>query len=435
MSQLNRYIIWRGVAGPRVESWIDARASSGKLIEDNEFFVVTLATEEEIRAVFAGYLGMDGQIIAPTGALVHSGIDISGEFLVGVDVPIDFAGFNGRRNVPPGPASFRRERAERLIAVSDIRAFAATGTRKVNVVIMDGGLDQEYLKTLGYSKPVVVLGGPLAKKAGKISRPSTRHANAVARSVLSVAPDVHLVDAPILPERIDNVGSYTWSALFTVLELLFKVIARPDESWVVVCAWGLPNRRFDRELGTYADSHKHPLSSLFKILVQNNVDVVFSAGNSGQFWPDPTSGHTDRGPFRSIFGSNGLSSVLTVGEVDSTARWIGESSQGPEPPDLRIGGAAPPRKPDVCAPSWFCETYDRHATLTGTSGACALVAGIVAAVRKARDAKTLSPAQLIDAIRNSANPLGFQRTGTRATPAEWRMGSGIIDCAELVASL
>ena len=178
------------------------------------------------------------------------------------------------------------------------------------------------------------------------------------------------------------------------------------------------------------------LSTVIKYLETKNVDVIFSAGNSGLFWPDVSSGHTDRGPFQSIMGSNGLRSVLTFGAVDAIGQWIGESSQGPEPEGLRLEGCKDkPRKPDVCAPTWFREDDDRNAALSGTSGACAVAAGVVAGIRKRLGPEVLSPADLIVEIRQTALLEGFTGGSGRATPAEWRLGSGIVDCAALTNNL
>ena len=446
MSQRNRYFIWRGIASvdQQVNQLIDiSQKYQDDLTRLTDEFAVIFVTDEEIREVFPSFV--DGQILIPDRDEVYDKagkaeapdrFPLAGTFLLGVDAPISLAEYGGRRNIRPGPPSFDRRRAEALIEADAIRTFAACGEQTVNVVIVDGGLDEGYLRSIGYEKGVKPIPNLTGAKTQTHVQESRRHANAVARSILSIAPEVTLVDAPLLPDRIENTGLFAWRVIELVLRLSSLINAHRDEAWVVVCAWGLLDRKYDRPLGTYADDRRHPLSVMFEYLVSKDVDVVFSAGNSGLFWPDGSSGPTDRGPFQSIMGSNGLSSVLTVGAVDAIGQWIGESSQGPEPVGLRspVYGFEP-RKPDVCAPSWFREDDNRHAAFTGTSGACAVAAGVVAGVRRRLPSSALSPAGLIDEIRATARREGYTGGSDRATPAEWRFGSGIIDCAALAAAL
>ncbi len=437
MSQRNRYFIWRGI--DTVDKQVDTLIRVSQEYQDNltrvtDEFAVIFVTEDEIQRVLPFEIG--GQIIVPYDTETNASVQLGGQFLLGIDAPIALTEYAGRRNVLPGLPAFNRSRAETLINADALRAFSEAGQENVNVVIVDGGLDEGYLRSIGYGKGVAAIPNLSGAKTQSSVHQSRRHANAVARSILSMAPNVQLVDAPILPDRIENADLYTSRVIELAIRLSNLIAKRQNEAWVIVCAWGLIDRKYDQFLGTYADDRRHPLSVMFEYLVSLGVDVVFSAGNSGLFWPDPSSGPTDRGPFHSIMGANGLSSVLTVGAVDAVGQWIGESSQGPEPEGLRspaTGGAA--RKPDVCAPSWFRENDDRHAAFTGTSGACAVAAGVVAGIRQRISTNVASPALLIDMIRKTARRDGYTGGTDRATPAEWRLGSGIIDCAALVSSI
>lgn len=434
MSEIRRYILWNSPTDRDFDRIVN-RSQNYDPIQVREISEaqVVLLTEADIRELLPL---TNGQALIPNGILDPIGFPAPGAFRLSLDVPLGFFDSAGRRNTRPGPATFDRSRAEALIGADAVRNFARDGTRKVNVVVVDGGMDHDYIRHLGHVGPPGKIGPPFDSKVRPHLRPSRRHANGVARNVLAIDRGIKLVDAAILPERIDDIDLFAWNAVVPVLQLAKLVQERPEESWVVVCAWGLLDRKYDRALGTYAESRGHLLSILIEILVSLNVDVVFSAGNNGAFWPDVRSGHTDRGPFRSIFGSNGLSSVLTVGGVDATGAWIGESAQGPEPAGLRLPDqAANPRKPDVCVPTWFREDGDRHAITTGTSGACGLAAGIVACIRRRIGPKDLSPADLIDAIRATARIEGYSGGSTRATPAEFRLGSGILDGAALAAFL
>jgi hypothetical protein len=89
--------------------------------------------------------------------------------------------------------------------------------------------------------------------------------------------------------------------------------------------------------------------------------------------------------------------------------WVGYSSQGPGQELLGC------KKPDFCAPSLFRETTDAHVHNTGTSAACGLTAGVVAALRKKWDANSVPPQALrqvlIDTARKTLGPQWNERLG------------------------
>ena len=148
--------------------------------------------------------------------------------------------------------------------------------------------------------------------------------------------------------------------------------------------------------------------------VHNNIDVVFAAGNCGQFCPDHRCGATDQGPGHSIWGANSLDQVLTVGAVRADSIWLGYSSQGPGQP--RLG----PKKPDLCAASQFSEDDDAFSINTGTSAACGLTGGIVAALRSRWDSTTVPPGDLKKVLNQTAR---------KPTGQGWndRLGNGVLD--------
>jgi hypothetical protein len=117
--------------------------------------------------------------------------------------------------------------------------------------------------------------------------------------------------------------------------------------------------------------------------------------------------------------------VITAGAVRSDETWVGYSSQGPGPELLAV------QKPDLCAPSQFCESYDAALLSSGSSAACAMTAGVVAALRgnPKWDQVTVPPETLRVALTTSARkPAG---------PAGWdnRLGFGILDAAAAIAAL
>jgi len=147
------------------------------------------------------------------------------------------------------------------------------------------------------------------------------------------------------------------------------------------------------------------------------IDVVFCAGNCGQFCPDERCGPGDQGPGNSIFGANCHPRVMSVGAVRADTLWLGYSSQGPGQPLLAHD------KPDLCAPSQFCETEDAHTVNRGTSAACALVAGVMAALRSKWNSAAVSP----DRLRTVLNKYARKTDGLK-----WnnRFGNGILNAKD-----
>ncbi|MGF1659200.1 MAG: S8 family serine peptidase [Rubrimonas sp.] len=339
------------------------------------------------------------------------------------------------------PSSASHRTAEALIGADALRAFAQGGARHVNVVIADGEVDPAYLAphlaAPGSMTQIPV--APPPPSGGRLGAPNRRHANLMARTVLSLAPHARIVSLPILPDRIDDVERFANRVLPALAKLRTRLGAAPhggpDAAWVVVCAWGLVSREYETGVLNYSDERGHLLSKAFRDLVSENVDVVFSAGNNGLFAPDYRAGVYDRGPGGSIFGANGLPEVLTVGAVTPTGDWVGASSQGPEPAGLRGPDHPAPRKPDICAPSWFRFADDAHAIVTGTSGACAVAAGVVAALRRVVGPGDVPPAELIAHLRAAAAPRGHRGGDDRQAPASLRQGNGVVDCRSLVERL
>jgi subtilisin family serine protease len=110
--------------------------------------------------------------------------------------------------------------------------------------------------------------------------------------------------------------------------------------------------------------------------------------------------------------------VLTVGAVRADSVWLGYSSQGPG--QSRLG----PNKPDLCAASQFKEDDDAFSINTGTSAACGLTAGVIAALRSRWDQSKVSPGQLKDVLNATARkPSGLNWN----SPLGHRLGNGVLD--------
>jgi hypothetical protein len=275
----------------------------------------------------------------------------------------------------------------------------------VNVVIIDQGLSRSLIEhSRGFfGGGWEVSNGPIpgATKGG--------HGSMLARNILQVAPGATIFDLPIIPADITNVRAFLSDAHTAASEMLASIDglrrkgdARWQRPWVLVNAWAVFNLGKEHRRGE-PDGSKHPLNYSanpehpLNIVVgkaASEHDVVFAAGNCGQFCPMAQCGVHDVGPGHSILGANSHPDVMTVGAVRTDGLWLGYSSQGP--------GALDPEKPDLCAPSQFSDDKDGYAGNTGTSAACALAAGVVARLRGRWDGRTFSPREMKRILINTA---------------------------------
>jgi hypothetical protein len=312
--------------------------------------------------------------------------------------------------------------AHRLMAVPE-----SDETFGVNVVIIDQGVSRSLVDNFRG-----VFGGGWEVPEGPI--PGTTkagHGSMLARNILQVAPGATIFDLPIIPADITNLRAFLSDAHAAFSEMLANIEglretgdARWQRPWVLVNAWAafnLGNEHGRGEPGAanhplnYSANREHPLNIIIGQAASKH-DVVFAAGNCGQFCPSRRCGVNDVGPSRSIIGANSHPDVLTVGAVRTDGLWLGYSSQGP--------GALCPEKPDVCAPSQFSDNDDAYAGNTGTSAACALAAGVVARLRSKWDGKTFSPGELKRILTDTA--FG------RVEHSHWdgQLGHGIINYTE-----
>jgi hypothetical protein len=337
----------------------------------------------------------------------------------GADLP-----FAAAEHWCPGEASdpmfSDRTAAEQLLRVPYLRDRKGLHGRQVNVVIVDQGLDRARLGSsyadgwaVGSTMPGAPLEGP--------DHPHGGHGMMVARNVLSVAPEARLFDLPMLPSRIVDVPVFLNQAAVAFRTILvgiayFKSSARFPGPWILLNAWSVYDRSTELPAGDYTNNPTHDFNLLIDRVASAGIDMVFAAGNCGQFCPSGRCGPRDRGPGDSILGANSHAAVLTVGAVRSDVMWLGYSSQGPGQPRLDQA------KPDLCAPSQFRESDDAYMVNTGTSTSAALAAGVVAALRGKWDSSRVTPQQLKDILNRKARPGG-------GAGRDDRFGNGVLDAA------
>jgi len=314
-----------------------------------------------------------------------------------------------------------RAEAEQLLGVDYLRTQNRTSGKGVNVVVVDQGLDKTILGASyggGWSVGSNLPGTP-RPHPGSVGR---SHGMMIAHNILKVAPEATLWDLPLAPPRIANIQTFLSLAL-AAYDIVLADIANWRTGqfpgpWILVNPWGIFDRKSEVPLGHYTTNPNNPFNLKVDAAVAQDIDVVFAAGNCGQFCPDTRCGEADQGPGRSIWGANSLNSVLTVGAVRADAIWLGYSSQGPGQPLLG------PKKPDFCAASQFCEDGDAFTINTGTSAACGLTGGIVAALRSRWNSTTVPPGTLKGILNQTAR----KPQGLATNPAlKDRLGNGILD--------
>jgi subtilisin family serine protease len=309
-----------------------------------------------------------------------------------------------------------RDAARDVLRLDRLAGEGLTGSR-VNVVIIDDGLNKQYIPNWG--------GGLRHGSIKPGSAPRDSHGMMIARNVLGAAPDAVLYDVPLIPSRITNIPVFVSGAeaVFGLLRQWIDFLRQWEQwsgPWILVNAWAIFDRASELSLGNYTQNKNpggHPFNNLIGEIVGGSlIDIVFAAGNCGQFCPSRRCGRIDRGPRHSIWGANSHPAVITAGAVRTDDLWLGYSSQGPGQPLLAT------EKPDFCAPSDFAETTDAAVGNTGTSAATGLTAGVVAALRSNPkwDAGSVPPhtlkQELIDTARQTVGP-GWNG----------RLGHGILD--------
>lgn len=352
-----------------------------------------------------------------------------------IEAPAGYAEAQGHFSAPKfGKSTFgRAAQAMRLIGAPWAAQGLTTGVPSdrdgsgVNVVIVDEGINRGYVRDLGAvdDPEIDAFEAALFRPAGlaapgtyrdPFTAPASWHTSMVVRNILRLAPKVRIYDAPLLPSRVLDVDAFeaNVTALFDSIITARNASAYKEQPWVLVNAWAIANpvqqyRQADADK-RYCDGIDNPATAMIQAM-SSEFDIVFAAGNAGEFAPVRGSGSYYRGPDRCLNGANALSGVLTVGAVDITGRWVGTSSQGDGPETLKYGEDTP--KPDISAPSWFCENRDAYAANTGSSASCAVVAGAIAAMRSGSFSGT--SAELFQLLRGTAaRPVGAgwnNRTG------------------------
>jgi len=329
----------------------------------------------------------------------------------------------------------------------DVQVRLGTGTlaakgldgNNVAIAIVDSGIAASHLAEKRGAAPN--LDSANSWRPGNIATdPGNQpfdHGTMCAYDALLVAPKATLLDYPMLLTRSgrdEHTVAATVSAAMTAFARLlvdWAVTQRLQYNALVVSnSWGIYHQSLDFPIGSparYTDNLAHPFHLLVAGLASTGVDIVFAAGNCGSDCPGPPCLGVSS---RTIWGANGYREVLTVAGCDVTDHRVGYSSRGPSIFNF------PKDKPDLTAYTHFLgsEVEGDGEPDAGTSAACPIAAGCVAALRTnlamSPRAGGPAPSVLFNQFKANARP-------APGTPAGWNpeYGHGIIDPVATATSL
>lgn len=301
--------------------------------------------------------------------------------------------------------------AEIETALNISSVWSSTGTKGEGMIIgiLDGGVDSAKYPVVGGWSPVSSFppgSSPVAWNG---------HGNMCAFDSLIAAPDAKIFDYAI--GRTSGITALLSVALQAMQHALtnYRLDGTPQ---VLSNSWGLFQQSWDpfppNHPSNYTHNANHPLNRKVIELIDEGILISFAAGNCGASCPDGRCGR-DVGPGRSIRGANGLERVISVGAVNKNDEWIGYSSQGPS--------TFFHEKPDICGFSHFTGHFNSD---SGTSAACPVVAGVLAALKAG--IPNLSQDRARAVLKQSARQPG-------SNPWNDRFGYGIVDAAHAFSML
>jgi subtilisin family serine protease len=313
------------------------------------------------------------------------------------------------------------------LAVSKLTAAKLDG-RGVFLAIVDTGINLAHLKGKG-RKPKLDAAGSFTP-AGVATTPGNHpvnHGTMCAFDAGIAAPAATLLDQAILlsttPGATVMAGLLSDAVLsYGQLRTILQGMSAAKRAMVVSNSWGMFSPASDfppGHPGNYSDNPNHPFNLIVASLEAAGADILFAAGNCGKDCPD---GRCAFGGTLPICGANSSPSVLSVAGVDVKNARVGYSSQGP--------GRLTAKKPDFATYTHFLgsQVFGQNAADSGTSAACPVAAGVVAAIRTRHPSSAISPLQLRSLIAKTARDAGN-------VGFDFDFGAGILDVAALLAAL
>jgi len=327
------------------------------------------------------------------------------------------------------------------LAVAQLHARHLDG-KDVALAIVDTGIDLAHVRSkIGHAPK---LDSALSWKPPGTPPPAPGewpldHGSMCAFDALIAAPQATLLDFPVLKASYPGGGSVMSGTLSAALAAYGYMLGswapgsgkglRHYRALVASNSWGIFHPSWDFPAGhpgRYCDNPAHPFNVQLGSLSRAGIDVIFAAGNCGAPCADGRCQGRTKG---AIMGASAMQDVLTIAGCDTHDDRVGYSSQGPS-----IAGMFA-QKPDVTGYTHFLgsEAFGAGTPDSGTSAACPVTAGCVAALRssaKVPPRTTMPPARLFEALRASARA----RPGPQhAWNADY--GFGILDPMAAAAAL
>lgn len=314
----------------------------------------------------------------------------------------------------------------KLLKTSELQENGMDGSN-VMVVIVDTGFNMEYLQSMGVEAKIdkdnswsplqeVVLG------PGKYPKD---HGTMCAFDASIAAPNCTLLDYALLRSQtpgsseMDGLLSDAVKAFSKLLDLLSSSGSNKP-SMVVNCSWGMFHPSWDLPVGdpgNYSDNPNHPFNLIVESLDDAGADILFAAGNCGKKCPDNRCDGVTNKP---IYGANSHDSVLCVAGVTIKKSLLGYSSQGP--------GRLSKNKPDISAYTHFEGSGVYPDGDGGTSAACPVATGVIAAIRSVHSPSDMTPAQLRNIVRRNSDDLGKRGF-------DYKYGFGLINPMKIVDAI
>ena len=316
---------------------------------------------------------------------------------------------------------------ERLLCVPDMRNIRMDGNG-VWLAIVDSGINLAHLTAHGRTITVDASRSWMKTAGWTPGMAPVDHGTMCAFDAAIAAPNATFLDIQISRRgerfEFDALLSDAVRAYSHLVNLM--MVSRPfsGRSMVVSNSWGMFHPSWDefkiRGPFNYADNLKHPFNRIVSALEVTGADILFAAGNCGSDCPDSRcEGVTTN----AIYGANGHPSVLTIAGVDITNTRVGYSTQGP--------GRLSVNKPDLCGYTHF-QGSGVNEIDGGTSAACPVVAGVVAAMRSMRPFQPRNPAASPAAMRALMRSTAIDRGGAGF---DFDYGFGVVNGCALLRRL
>jgi subtilisin family serine protease len=295
----------------------------------------------------------------------------------------------------------------------------------VFLAVVDTGVNVAYLKSKGRTPKLDIANSWVP--SGVSTTPGAHpvdHGTMCAYDGGIAAPKATLLDYAVLLSKTP--GSTVMAGLlsdavlaYSKLRSILNGMPVAKRAMVISNSWGMFSPTWDfppGHPGNYSDNANHPFNLIVASLETAGADILFAAGNCGHDCPDSRCAFGAAPP---ICGANSHPAVLSVAGVDINKARVGYSSQGP--------GRLTAKKPDISIYTHFVGSgvYPEDG---GTSAACPVAAGVVAAIRSKYPVSKLSPLQLRSLIFKSAEDKG-------GTGFDFDYGWGIVDPGALLAAL